>query len=242
MLFLITILLGSWLLLKLNGDSLLVLGVIPTKQRITQFLIGILSFGLLAGVYFMISIMVLNPEIRVNTEYSFFRFLSAAWWVFRSVLFEEFLFRGALLFITLKYLGENKAILISSFIFGIYHWFSYEVFGDLISMIYVFVITGIGGCMFAFAFARTRSLFLPVGLHYGWNLVTIIIFSEGPIGDQLFTYEVQSTLEGGWRLFLFLFLYQVVFLPLITILLVKYSLTFNEEVHFTFDIKTEKES
>ena len=64
-------------------------------------------------------------------------------------------------------------------------WFSYEVFGAPVQMIYVFVLTGMFGLMLAYAFAKTGSLFLPVALHLGWNLTTGMVFSNGPLGEQL---------------------------------------------------------
>lgn len=50
--------------------------------------------------------------------------------------------------------------------------------------------------MFAFAYAKTKSLFAPVGLHLGWNLVTAIVFSSGPLGDQ---WLVQHGTEVQWN-------------------------------------------
>jgi hypothetical protein len=52
-------------------------------------------------------------------------------------------------------------------------------------MAYVFLSTGAFGLMLAIAFARTKSLALPVGLHLGWNLVAYLVFSAGPLGSGL---------------------------------------------------------
>lgn len=120
------------------------------------------------------------------------------------------------LYFTLRFkgLGIKVACIISAVAFGIYHWFSYGVFGEPMQMIYVFIITGIGGLMFAYAFALTKSLYLPIGLHLGWNLATIVIFSQGPLGEQLLIGSNGQKL-GGILSVLF-FLYQILVLPLIT--------------------------
>ncbi|WP_189603592.1 hypothetical protein [Salinimicrobium marinum] len=53
-------------------------------------------------------------------------------------------------------------------------------------------------CPFAIRFVGVAgSLYLPIGLHFGWNLVTITIFSQGPSGDQLLISSTENTL-GGW--------------------------------------------
>lgn len=208
------ILLISWGILRLSGDSFRVLGLYPAGLRSAQIFIGFVPAAILASIYYFITIKVLDAEVVLNESYSLLNFLSGSWWTLRSVLFEELIFRGALLFLAIKYLGKFKGILISSIAFGIFHWFSYNILGDTIQMIYVFSITGIGGLMFAYAYAETRSLYLPIGLHFGWNLITITIFSQGPLGEQLLVSSTENVREGWWNLFFFL--YQVILLPGIT--------------------------
>jgi membrane protease YdiL (CAAX protease family) len=111
-------------------------------------------------------------------------------------------------------LGIRLACIISAVAFGIYHWFSDEVFGDPIKMILIFITTGILGLMFAYAFASTKSLYLPIGLHFGWNLVTIVVFSQGPLGQQLLTITNGQRLPSVLSILFFLF--QVLALPLFT--------------------------
>lgn len=45
---------------------------------------------------------------------------------------------------------------------------------------------GVLGLMCALAFAKTQSIALPIGLHLGWNLVSYLGFSTGPLGPGLF--------------------------------------------------------
>ena len=129
---------------------------------------------------------------------------------------EELLFRGALLYIAIKIFGIRNACIISSVAFGIYHWFSYGIWGDIIQMIYIFILTGIGGLLFAYSFALTKSVYLPVGLHLGWNLVSVVVFSQGPLGDQLLLSSDGHPLSGFWSTIFFI--YQITILPLVTYL------------------------
>jgi membrane protease YdiL (CAAX protease family) len=148
------------------------------------------------------------------------------WWTFKAALFEELIFRGALHYLLIKKTGINRACIISAIAFGIYHWFSYQMFGrGMIPMIYVFLLTGAAGWMFAYAFARTRSIYAPLGLHFGWIVISIVVFSEGPLGNSLFVIEGEAVELGGWEQLLF-FLWQTVIIPVsITWYLIKrYSL------------------
>lgn len=102
-----------------------------------------------------------------------------------SVLYEEFLFRGYLLFQAIRWLGVPRGVLIGAVAFGIYHWFSYGIIGNAVQMAYVFTLTGGFGFMLALAFAKTKSMAAPIGLHLGWNLVAYLGFSGGPFGEGL---------------------------------------------------------
>ena len=75
-------------------------------------------------------------------------------------------------------LGVAYAIVISAVAFGIYHWFSFGIIGNATQMVYVFIITGIMGVLLAYAYTKTYSLYIPIAIHFGWNLMHSFIFSS----------------------------------------------------------------
>ena len=215
------LLLLSWVLLKFSRNDFKVLGLFPTRLRSRQFFSGFLLTAVLAAVYFLGFLLVLQAKVSVNSNYSFLDFLKGSWWTIQSVLYEELLFRGALLFLAIKYLGNLKGIFLSAIIFGIYHWFSYNIFGDPVQMIYTFILTGIGGFVFAYAYARTRSLYLPIGLHFGWNFITIVIFSQGPFSeDQLLIASTENELGLLWSVVSLV--YQTILFSFLSILCIRF--------------------
>jgi hypothetical protein len=140
--------------------------------------------------------------------------MTSSLWTGKSVLFEELIFRGALLYILIQKIGIKTACLISSIAFGIYHWFSYEVLGNPIQMIYLLFSTGLLGFMFALSFAKTKSLYLPIGLHLGWNLFNIVVFSQGPLGRQLLINDNNGQRLSGLPS-IALLLFQIFSIPII---------------------------
>lgn len=42
------------------------------------------------------------------------------------------------------------------------------------------------GLLLAYGYAKAFSLYIPIGIHLGWNLTQIFIFSRGPTEDELF--------------------------------------------------------
>lgn len=202
----------SWYLLRrVAREPLTVLGFTPTKRRLIEFP-GCALFMAAVGVVNLVGQAHFKEiSYELNPDYGVGKMLGASLWVLKAVVLEELVFRGALLYMLIKWLGGVRACLISSVAFGVYHWFSYEVFGTRpILMAYIFLITAAGGWMFSYAFAKTRSLYAPTGLHLGWNLVTAIVFSAGPVGDQLLVEKGEAIQWNEWFTLLFFSLQAIV--------------------------------
>ena len=212
------VILLTWLLLRyVVHEPVSILGIAPTRQRLKELSAGMLFMAIIGVINFTWQAHAKEISYQINPDYGLLDFLWGSFWIFRAVLFEELIFRGVLLFVLIKYLGIVKACLISATIFGIYHWFSYEVFGArLILMIYIFLVTGAGGWMFAYAYAKTKSLYAPTGLHLGWNLVTAIVFSSGPIGNQWLIQQGQAVQTSDWYTLLFFTLQTIIAPGLVT--------------------------
>ncbi len=205
----------SWLLLWLFAKkNLNALGFTPTKNRIITLGMGLLLSGVCCVLYHFLKTSLADNSWILNKQLPLVILLKSTWWTFVSVLFEELIFRGAVLYLFMKAFGINTACILSAVSFGIYHLFSYNAFGNPVQIIVVFLMTAIFGLALAYSFARTQSLYLPVGLHFGWNFFNIVVFSSGPLGAQLFVKANTNELQGMTSLAVLLF--QVAALPLFT--------------------------
>jgi membrane protease YdiL (CAAX protease family) len=207
---------SSLLLHFFEKENILALGFRPISKRAIQFLLGFTVTAILClNVQYLESLLKSsNWYWRDNAGLTFV--IDRLWWDFKSVLTEELIFRGAILFILLRRVGRIKSVLISAAAFGVYHWFSFGIFGNIIPMFFVFIGTGLMGYSFALAFVKTRSIFLPLGLHLGWNFTFNTIFSRGPLGEGLIL-STGGTLISDW--------YSLIGLwaaPIVVILFVKY--------------------
>lgn len=212
------VLILSWVVLRYVAHKpISALGVQPSKQRWLELTVAMLFMAAFAVINFTWQAHFKTISYQVNPDYGMGELLAGSLWVLRAVVFEELLFRGVLLYLLIKYLGVVKACVISAVSFGIYHWFSYEVFGErLILMAYVFLVTGAGGWMFAYAFAKTKSLYAPIGLHFGWNWVTAVVFSSGPIGSQWLVQVGEGSPQSDWATLLFFSLQTLIIPGLVT--------------------------
>lgn len=177
----------SWLLIWLfEKGNLGVLGLMPTKKRLLDFALFFLITVACAVSGFLLKMLIAKQSWMLNPNINGRAIVQAVWFTIKSVLFEEFIFRGVFLYMLIKKLGAAKAIIISGIAFGIYHWFSHELWGNPVQMAIEFFMTGIMGLVLAYGYAKSFSLFIPIAIHLGWNIVQMVIFSGNTIGPQLF--------------------------------------------------------
>ena len=189
----------SWLLLWIfYKKSLLVLGIIPTQSRLFNLFFGILIAAVCCTIYYLSFTFFTTNNWTLNNEFARQKLVTSSWWTLNSVLYEELIFRGALLYILIKKLGVWTACITSAICFGIYHWFTSGALGNPLQMTIVFIMTGIWGVMFAVAFARTKSLYLPIGLHFGWNFISTVIFFAGAFRKPTVNYQRRE--KNGCRI------------------------------------------
>jgi uncharacterized protein len=95
---------------------------------------------------------------------------AAALLLFASAALEELLMRGALFRLLSEWGGTWFALGLSALIFGLLH--SFNPGATWVSTVAIALEAGI---LLAAAYVATGNVWLPIGLHFGWN------FCEGPI-------------------------------------------------------------
>ncbi|MEV4257680.1 CPBP family intramembrane glutamic endopeptidase [Spirillospora sp. NPDC049652] len=91
---------------------------------------------------------------------------------------EELMFRGVLFRLTEGRLGTWTALVLTSALFGLFHLANPDatVWGA------VAIAVSAGGTLAA-AYAATRNLWVPIGLHFGWNFAEAGIFGAEVSGN-----------------------------------------------------------
>lgn len=167
----------------------------PFNKRWKDFFKGFFLMACLCIITQSILFQISSTTWTLSKDLNLARLFSSFYFDINSVIFEELLFRGVLLYLLIKYLSKRTAVILSATAFGVYHWYTNGVLGNLMAMLVVFIVTGFMGYVFAVAYAKTKSLILPFGLHLGWNLVNHNIFSNGPNG--VIILEVKEQPEGS---------------------------------------------
>ncbi|MCP2164403.1 CPBP family intramembrane glutamic endopeptidase [Goodfellowiella coeruleoviolacea] len=104
---------------------------------------------------------------------------------------EELLFRGVLFRIIEQRTGTWIALVLTGVLFGLSHLFNPDatVWGAIAIAIEA-------GGMLAAAYAATRSLWVPIGLHFGWNFAAGGVFSTVVSGNGTPQGLLNATMSG----------------------------------------------
>lgn len=202
----------SWLVLWFyDRSSLTVLGITPTRERLRHLMLFFAVTALFSASVFGLRMWIGHQRWEPNPAWTWTLIAFGVWFNVKSVMYEELIFRGALFYMLIQRFGTRWAIAVSASTFGAYHWFSQGSLGDIPSMAITFIVTGSMGFVLAYAFVKTRSLFVPFAIHFGWNSIQQVIFSNGPIGNQwLIPAAPESEVTVSYPAFLFMLLFPIV--------------------------------
>ena len=169
---------------------------ISSKKSPVEFGGGFLiSFILVAIIVFIMfvtgsyKILAWNPDKRVVIDF-FFKFVMGA-------LIEELIFRLIIFKLTEELLGTWIALGIQAVLFGFAH-----MANENATLFTSFAVIIVGGILYTSAFMYTHRIWLPMGIHAGWNYFQSAIFgmpNSGTPYKGLIIPDVQGNewLTGG---------------------------------------------
>lgn len=195
----------SWLLVwYFEKSNLSVLGLTPTKKRITYSLILFFTTAACCSVGYFMRMYFGREEFGLNPKNSFYLVSTSFWLTLKSVLFEELLTRGVGLYILLKKVGQKWAIIISALVFGLLHLNTLQFFNNPIEILLTFLYPFLFGIVLAYSYAKTLSLYLPIAIHLGWNTVENFIFPGNNAIDSILVSMDQPLVSVSYFIFFML--------------------------------------
>ncbi|PNQ73426.1 CPBP family intramembrane metalloprotease [Hanstruepera neustonica] len=204
MLGLLIILVISWAVLRfIEKKNIDVLGVIPYPNRILQFFIGLVFMMFLCLLMVAAETYILNVKWKQKETIDYSLIFQSFIYHIRSALTEDLVFRGAILYVLIRRIGSKKAILLSALCFGVYHVFSYGMMSEgVIPIVYVILVTGFTGYVWAYAFYKTKSIMLGLGIHLGYNFLMTFFYESYPYGELVFVEMSKTSLQDwNWVIF-----------------------------------------
>lgn len=178
---------GVWLFSKLSGN------ICPSKifgklsRIIPETAYGV--FVQCASLFLAVGLTIYLRKEHITIANYQFPFVNLILLYLLTAIAEETVFRGYIFQMTEKYWGTGVALFASSVLFGLDH-----LMGEPMSIFKFLCIIVFGGVTYSAAFAYTRSLWLPIGLHWGADL-SFCLFNGSIVSPPL--YSTAAYLEIG---------------------------------------------
>ncbi len=182
--FVLTIILFVFAFKFVDKRNLYNIGLLLNKQWFISFIHGsIIGFVVIAANFIILlgsGLIRLEYAFASDNSYNFLlEFFGRGIGFFAVAVSEELFVRGYLLIniaegLTSKMFSQKNSIIaalfITSIIFGILHYFNLNA--TVVSSVNLIFI----GLFFGYAYVKTGSLALPVGIHFAWNFTQAQIF------------------------------------------------------------------
>ena len=156
---------GSERLLKRDLGPVSTLGLKPSRRALNGLFLGtlgaILVIGLITGSLWLIAPFRFEPGSLTASEA--FHTINMFFW---SNLGEELVFRGYLLLVLVKRFGLRPALLLTAFIFGLFHLPGLSGLAAL-----KMVLTTAFSYLLSAAFLKTGTLWTAIALHFFGNVL-----------------------------------------------------------------------
>lgn len=194
LLALVLIALFVWLLSAadhIENHRLAALGLPRVKGWLNQFIVGSV-FGFALTVLAVVPIEIwghVSTRLRLNLQ-SLSRAGVVLVVLLLGALAEELMFRGYPFQHLEQGLGPVGAIMVFSVMFGTVH------LANPGASLWGLANTILIGVLLSLAYLRTRALWLPWGIHFGWNVTMGFFFGLPVSGLRLFNVVVRTTASG----------------------------------------------
>jgi uncharacterized protein len=155
-------------------------------QTVGGFAIGLALFSIVIGF------LALTGHYHVTAASVGPALLSGVVFWLSGAIMEELLFRGFIFRVTQDVFGMWIAVAVSAILFGLLH--AANPGATALSSLAVALEAGV---LLAVAFAATRRLWVPIGIHAGWNYAEGTIFGTAVSGGTVNATVLHGVLSGS---------------------------------------------
>lgn len=183
-----------WLLTVADGvhrGRIAALGLPRARGYLKQFFFGC-ALGLVLTVLGVLPLLLAgHPKFALRTGVHLLPQIAGVLLVLMvGALAEELIFRGYPFQHLVAGIGAPAAIAVFSILFGVVHLSNPGAsFWGLVNTILI-------GILLSIAYLRTRALWLPWGIHFGWNLTLGFLLGLPVSGLTMFSVMVRTTTTG----------------------------------------------
>ena len=208
----VLMILFTWLLYRTDGQNLSALGLNPTWRN-SSYLFGGLALGvttLVAATW--LRTLYTGETWHISPLADPKAMMKGLYYILPTVAVQELMFRGYLFTKAISRYGVLWANVIFSIIFMLVHVVDRDVLQNPAHVVMLAITIPVGHLWFAAALLRSKTLFFPIGLHWGNNWA--VQYLVGMSGSKQALFQVTNgTIFTTWLpLIIVLIIFNVFFL------------------------------
>ena len=182
------LLLVTWACLRLRREPLSAVGLRLDARWLRESLAGVVFGCMLMSLVAGLIVLAGGVSFTLDPARGLTALASGAWLFLWVALLEELLFRGFLFQRLVDGIGAAWAQGLMAALFAFAHWGNPGM--EDTTLAWASIDTALGALLLGFAYLRTGSLALPVGIHFGWNWLQGAVLG----------FDVSGLDQHGWLL------------------------------------------
>ena len=209
---------ATWILYRADGRSLAALGLNVTGKHFFFLVLGLVIGILALGLETFVRSAYTGEHWEINSHIDQVALWKALYFVLPSVVVQELMFRGYLFTKTIEVTNVVVANVIFSILFMLMHVVDRDVLHNTGQLIFLAVSIPVGHLLFATALLKSKTLYFPIGLHWGNNWASSCLIGYGSSENVIFHIRDQYAFTSWGPFIILLVIFNVVFLLLILLI------------------------
>lgn len=214
---------------KIDHKSLRAIGLTITFKHIAYLIGGLLLGVILVAVTKFLQTIFSGGNFELSTMLNSTRLLNGLYLVLPSVIVQELMFRGYLFTKTIEKTGVVKANIIFAILFALVHVVDRDVLKNPMQIIVLTCLIPVGHLLFAVALLRSKTIFFPIGIHWGnnWAVNHLMGYADN---DRTIFYATGMNYSQTWFNFICMLLIFLVVSLALTFCIWKWRRKVNSEL------------
>ena len=212
----------TWFLYRAEGKSIKAIGLNITAKHLLFLVLGLLIGITALGLENFLRSIYTGEHWNISSSIDQLALWKTLYFILPSVIVQELVFRGYLFVKTIEVTNVAVANVIFGILFMLVHVLDRDVMQNTGQLIFLIVAIPIGHLLFATAMLRSKTLYFPIGLHWGNNWASSCLIGYGKNENTIFHINNPYVFQS-WKSFIILLVIFNVFFLLVTFVIWKWN-------------------
>jgi len=213
---------ATWILYRTDGKSLKVLGLNITTRHFFFLILGLVIGVVALGLETLLRTIYTGEHWNINSSLNQLALWKTLYFILPSVVVQELVFRGYLFTKTIEVSNVVTANVIFSILFMLVHVLNKDALQNTGQLIFLAISIPVGHLLFATALLKSKTLYFPIGLHWGNNWASFCLIGYGKSENVIFPITNQQVFTSWVPFIIMLVIFNVFFL-LVTLAIWKWN-------------------